>query len=755
LGVSLTSGSSFDLTTNLHASLRDPNGDGRVYLGTFAAGSFHPFTQPDGSGGTTPGELAGGAAAAAGVAAASFTGIPGALNAQLNLAASVDPNVTIALPTVNAGVTISWPDITTGTPSVTVSGAGLGPVQSFENLTPRDLAQGLARVATALEGIQMARSFTPTSNGKTGTVTAIASGAATATYTSTNGGAPATGDFFRVGDTSGPVCEVAHYDGTSNTITCAAPLNNAVADGTQLTQVDAKGDVDLPFMKGSLSDVFQADEAIVSFLDKHVTQTYNAIPGGRSGTLSGATGQTASYTVVAGGAPVAGDFYDIGTVTKKVTAVTGSGPYSLTFDTAFSSVPSDGTAAVQVQAGDIVPDFSSLQSMLDELKTSVGLPGGATFSIGDIGFDATTSKLSIGLGITRAQGTATSLDPFQQIDGGTIGSVGTDPSSGNPTLVDSSKSWTANVYAGHLVKSGSATNVVKSNDAHTLVLSGAWNGTAPAGGDAYSIGGQDPQTGAISFADKLNSLAGAVGSGILNANAQIPLATVNPSYSVNLTLVLDLESPKTGAACDGVEYNGTVNHQACPFTATSAGASTIVTQLPTPADRVMIRTADSNGPLHLLTADAPIDSQVDVNATVGFLGLKLTGELHECAAFSSGTTCPDPASSSTHLLSVDFKPGLGDAQHDLPLSQIFAMLASDPTSLAGISVHGQVKASITPDVTGIPGLSAAAFFGGTPSFDLSMTDITDPSTITFDTNGFSDALAKIKSFNFDTSNPKA
>ena len=757
LGVSLSPGSSFDLTTNLHASLRDPNGDGRVYLGTFAGGSFKPFTQPDGSGGTTPGELTGGAAAAPGMAGVTFGGTPGALNAQLNLAASVDPSVTITLPSVNAGVAISWPDITTGSPSVTVTGAGLGPVQSFENLTPRDLAQGLARVATALEGIQMARSFSPTSNGKTGTVAAMAAGDTTVVYTSTNGGAPATGDFFRIGDSSGPVGEVSTYDSGTGKVTFSAPVNNAVADGTALTQVDAKGDIDLPFMKGSLSDVFQADEAIVSFLSKHVTQTYNAIQGGRTGTLSGATGQTANYTAVNGGAPTTGDFYQIGDATKKVTAVTGSGPYALTFDTAFSTAPADGTAAVQVQAGDLVPDFSSLQSMLGELETSVGLPGGATFSIGNVGFDSATSKLSIGLGITRSQGSAGDLDPFQQVDGGTIGSVGTDPATGNPTLADSGKTWQANAYAGRLVKSGSATNVVKSNDAHSLVFTGPWTGTAPAAGDSYAIGGQDPQTGAISFADKLNTLAGAAGSGILNANAQIPLATVKPSYSVNLTMVLDLESPKTGSACNGAEYNGVVNHQDCPFTATAGGASTIITQLPTAADRVMIRTADSSGtPLHLLTADAPIDSQVNINANVGFVGLKLTGELHECAAFTSGTSdCPDPATSATHLLSVDFQSGLGDAQHDLPVSQIFSMLASDPTSLASIAVHGQVQASISPDISGIPGLSAATFFGGTPSFTLSMSDITDPSTITFDSNGFGDALAKIKSFNFDTSNPKA
>jgi Ca2+-binding RTX toxin-like protein len=760
LGVSLSDGSYFDLTTNLTASLRDPNGDSRVYLGTFSAGSFQNFAEPA-NGSTAPGELAGGAAAAPGMVSVAFTGTPGSLHALLKLAASVDAQLpAVQLPGVSADVQIDWADITSGDPTVQVVSGLLSSIQNFENLTPKDLAQGLARLATALEGIQMSRSYTPTSGGKTGTLGAdMAAGDTTAKYTKTNGSDPDTGDFFRIGDSSGPVREVTKYDSSTHTITFGSPVNDAVSSGSDLTQVDVKGNIDLPFMKGTLADVFAVNEAIVSFLNKHVKQTYNAVSGGRTGTISQASGQTAKYTVVSGAAPQNGDYYQIGTETKKVTAVSGSGPYDLTFDTAFASMPSDGTSASQVQLGDVVPDFSSLQSMLVALKTSVGLPGGSTFSIGNVGYDSATSKLAVGLGISRTQGAPIGLDPFTAVDNGTASSVGTDAATGNPTLTDNAKNWKPDVYEGRMVKSGGATNIVKTNDAHTLTFIGPWHGTAPSAGAAYQVGAQDSQVGAVSFANKLNTLSGAAGSGILNANAQIPLATVAPSYSVNLTLVLDLQAPKdgkNGTTCVGMQYNGQSNSQECPFTANNPdGTSTVVTELPTAADRIMIRTADSNGPLHILTADAPIHTAVEVDATVGFLGIHLGGTLDECAEFSSGTTCADPATASHHLVSVDFKPGLGDTQHDISLATVFAMLASDPRSLAGIDVHGEVKASLKPDITGIPGMSAADFFGSTPSFDLSMTDITDPSTISFSASGFQDALDKLKAFNFDPSNPKA
>jgi Ca2+-binding RTX toxin-like protein len=761
LGVSLSDGSYFDATTNLTASLRDPNSDGRVYLGTFSGGSFHNFDEPA-AGSTAPGELSGGAAAAPGMVSVAFAGTPGALHALLKLAASVEAQLpAVQLPGVSADVQIDWADITTGSPTVNVTSGLLSSIQNFQNLTPQDLAQGLARLATALEGIQMSRRYSPTANGKTGTLGAdMSAGDTTAKYTKTNGADPDTGDFFRIGGSNGPVREVSKYDSSTNTITFGSPVNDDVASGASLTQVDVKGNIDLPFMKGTLADVFAVNEAIVSFLNKHVKQTYNAVNGGRTGTISQASGQTAKYTVVDGGAPQNGDYYQIGNENKHVTAVSGSGPYDLTFDSAFASPPSDGTSAVQVQLGDVVPDFSSLQSMLVELKNAAGLPGGSSFSIGDVNYDSATSKLAVGLSIDRSEGAAISLDPFQAVDNGTASSVGTDPASGNPTLTDSSKTWQPDVYEGRIVKSGSATNVVKTNDTHTLTFIGPWHGTAPSSGSAYQVGAQDPQVGSIAFANKLNTLAGAAGSGIVNANANIPLATVKPSYSVNLTVVLDLQSPqdgKNGTTCVGMQYNGQTNSQECPFTADNPdGTSTVVTELPTPADRIMIRTADSNGPLHILTADAPIHTAVDLDATVGFLGIHLGGTFDECAQFDSGTTdCTDPASASDHLISVDFKPGLGDAQHDISLAKVFAMLANDPTALAGISVHGAVKASLEPDVSGIPGLSAADFFGSQPSFDLSMSDITDPSTISFSANGFQTALDKLSAFNFDPSNPKA
>ena len=756
LGVGLAFGSSLDLTTNLTATLRDPNGDGRVYLGTFSGtaptGTFHAFAEPSGTG-VAPGELAGGGASAIGMLSVGYAATPGSLSAQLNLVPSVDAALpSLTLPGVSADVAVSWPDVTIGTPAATVTSGALDTVQAFQNLAPQDLAQGLARLATALEGVQMSRTYTATSGGKAGTAAVIASGDVSAAYTGISGGVPAAGEFFQIGGSGGPVRQIDNVGGTGPyTLTFGSPVNTGYPAGTALDQVDVKGDVNLPFMKGTLADVFQADEAIVSFLGKHVQQVYTSLPSPRRGTVSGASGSTATYAIVTGSAPQSGDYYQIGAETKKVTGVTGASPYALTFDSPFGTVPADGTSAVQVQAGATVPDFSSLQQMLGELKAAGGLPGGATFSIGAASYDATHTKLSISLGITRAQSSPISLDPFVAADSGTGTYSGTDPASGNPEVTDSSKHWQSNVYAGRLVKSGSATNVVKSNDTTHLVFGGAWSGGTPADGAPYQIGGQDPETGAVSLADELNTLGN--GSGILNANANIPVATVSPSYAVSLELVLDLQAPQTGSGCVGMLFNGVTNSESCPFTATNRdGSSTIVTSLPTPADRIMLRTADGTGkPLPLLSADAPIHTAIDVNATVGFLGLHLSGTLDECTAFAADGTCPDPASTSVHLLSIGFAPGLGDAQHDIPLSALFTKLANAPATVVATTVAGQVRATITPDVPGISG-----FFGTTPpEFTLAMGDITDPTSVSFDTGSFGTALAKIKAFNFDPKNPKA
>ncbi len=56
------------------------------------------------------------------------------------------------------------------------------------------------------------------------------------------------------------------------------------------------------------------------------------------------------------------------------------------------------------------------------------------------------------------------------------------------------------------------------------------------------IAGMEPHVGAVTFADKVDE----GGHGIVNANADQTFAKVTPSYTTKLTVVLDLQDPKTG-----------------------------------------------------------------------------------------------------------------------------------------------------------------------------------------------------------------
>jgi Ca2+-binding RTX toxin-like protein len=139
LGVDLTETSpdtSQAIALHLVGTIADPDGDGRLYA-----------TKPDG----TAGELAG-----EGVAAGLFTVdfAPtggGSVDLALRILASgADPSFN--LPTVDATVTVTWPDIAIGTPSVQVT--GLDPVQAFQNLSMRDLADLLGQIATTIAAAQ-------------------------------------------------------------------------------------------------------------------------------------------------------------------------------------------------------------------------------------------------------------------------------------------------------------------------------------------------------------------------------------------------------------------------------------------------------------------------------------------------------------------------------------------------------------------------------------------------------------------------
>ncbi|MEV6876180.1 calcium-binding protein [Amycolatopsis sp. NPDC051128] len=140
LGVKLVdTDSSLDLKAHFAATVNDPDNDGRL-----------AFTNFDG----TAGELAQNGSLA-GLVSFGFASPAGSLNASLHLAAAPASSFSLDLPAVDAKIGVSWPDLATGAPQITPT--GLATVGPFLNMTPRDLATGLAQLATTLTSIQRAK----------------------------------------------------------------------------------------------------------------------------------------------------------------------------------------------------------------------------------------------------------------------------------------------------------------------------------------------------------------------------------------------------------------------------------------------------------------------------------------------------------------------------------------------------------------------------------------------------------------------
>ncbi|WP_229674973.1 calcium-binding protein [Terrabacter tumescens] len=192
LGVTL---SSTDFTVRAHAYARvaDPNNDG--VLAFDAAGAGDGELAADGS-------LAGLVSASLDPSGSpSDPGTPGSVNGTLSIAADTSGLAGVSFPTnVAADVSVAWANISTGAPTVTAPTlAGL--VGKFQNMSLRDLADGLAQVAVALTGIQQAK-FDP--------------------------------------DGAGPL--------------------------------PTTGNLDLPFLRGTVSDAVKANQVLVDFLKANVVQ---------------------------------------------------------------------------------------------------------------------------------------------------------------------------------------------------------------------------------------------------------------------------------------------------------------------------------------------------------------------------------------------------------------------------------------------------------------------------------------------------
>ncbi|MEU6073691.1 calcium-binding protein [Micromonospora sp. NPDC047074] len=150
LGVTLTAGSTLTARTHLKVTVTDPDGDGRLAFDSAAgantgelgaAGSLAGLVQValDNSGGgkisdteTEPG--------------------PGSVHGVVKLGAAVS-GAPFALPAVAATVNVDWNDISVGAPTVTTSGLD-ETIAKFRNMSPLDLASGLAQLAALLSGVQ-------------------------------------------------------------------------------------------------------------------------------------------------------------------------------------------------------------------------------------------------------------------------------------------------------------------------------------------------------------------------------------------------------------------------------------------------------------------------------------------------------------------------------------------------------------------------------------------------------------------------
>ncbi|WP_432944824.1 calcium-binding protein [Kribbella sp. CA-253562] len=417
------------------------------------------------------------------------------------------------------------------------------------------------------------------------------------------------------------------------------------------------GDLDLPFMKGTLADAIQVNEVLKKFLTDN--------------------------TVAAPGQP--------------------------------GYVP--GTDPAQYGK----PKFASLQELIALLEQA------SDMDLGDLVWDAGNSKLVLPLSMSKqAPADPVELDPVSIEASGKVADYEA------KTLTVVGAGWQPNQWLGRRVVAGTSAGEVVGNDAKTITLKQDWIGGVPADNTPYVIAGPEPHVGAVTFANTIDQ----GGHGIVNANADQTFAKVKPSFEAALTLVLDLQDPKTGNACIG--FLG--NTEACPFTQHNGPLDTVVPSLPLNTDRVLIRTGSN-----LFSADFPIETGINLTANAGFFKVNLAGQLKVCHS-GLGETCP-AGTPQGHMLSVGLKQQ-GDAQHDLRLSQLFKQLVDAPAQLLDVDVNVRAYADAT---VSIPDAEQFLPAGATTEFTAKWTDLTDADTLSLDTGD----LAEVFKLDFDADDPKA
>lgn len=369
-----------------------------------------------------------------------------------------------------------------------------------------------------------------------------------------------------------------------------------------------------------------------------------------------------------------------------------------------------------------LPKFASVQELFTKLNAG-------PIAVSGVNYRDDVKKLEFTLTMKEdAPGDGKPLDVVAELTSG----QGDDVSYTETTLkhINKTTPWVADSFKGRIVSAGTSQGVVKTNNADTIELEEGWQGGKPADEAPYKVNAPDPMTGQVTFGNLFE------GKGLRDANALNATATVKPSYEAKATLVLDLRDPIKGDACKPLDPDAAAT--GCPFADKNPdGTTTLVSSLPRTPDRFLLRTGGQ-----LLKANAQVDTAVDVNGSVGYLKVHLSGELHMSTK-----------DGSADMLSVSLKK-VGDADGDLPLSQIFAKVvdnpatpALEPEDLLTVSVGAKATAKVKLDVPGIDN-----FFGGPVEVNLTMPDLTDPANVQF--SGL-EALDKAKAFDFDPDNPRA
>lgn len=363
------------------------------------------------------------------------------------------------------------------------------------------------------------------------------------------------------------------------------------------------------------------------------------------------------------------------------------------------------------------PTFTSLQELLDRLNSDTTLPAGQHLILSNVHFDDPSSKLSFTLELVRDAGAATDLNAAAAAASGGTGTTYT-----ATTLTDNSQSWTVNEWAGRHVVAGTQGATIVSNTDHTLTLDApGWTpGPLPAAGSPYVISGMAGDVGVVQLGNSLQT----AGKGIAAANAVNATAKVTPSYDAHVTLVLDLQPPTM--------------HDPPLEVHNADGTTTLVSSTPTGADRVLVRTSDTD----LFHADFPMTAGIDLFANAGFLQVELKGQMAICETSLVAANCT--GTPGGHMLQVSFKDN-----GDLTFGQIIDKLLHDPTSLLDFQVHVGATGSVTASVP-----QAANFVSGTPQVAFHWNDLTATSGADgpqYDLSQFD----PFTNFDFDPSNPKA